>query len=94
MIVSDNGTELTSLAILSWTQEGPVQWHCVVPGKPQQNGHVESFNGRLGDECLNETLFVLLGHARSALRLWRDEYIQPRLQSDRAGFLQAERPPP
>src|SRR3546814_8237171 len=62
MIVSDNGTELTSLAILRWTQERPVEWHYIAPGKPQQNGYVESFNGRLRDECLNETLFVSLGH--------------------------------
>ena len=54
MIVSDNGTELTSLAILRWTQERPIEWHYIAPGKPQQNGYVESFNGRLRDECLNE----------------------------------------
>ncbi len=52
MIVRDNGTELTSLAILRWTQERPVEWHYIAPGKPQQNGYVESFNGRLRDECL------------------------------------------
>jgi putative transposase len=62
------GTELTSLAILRWTQERPIEWHYIAPGKPQQNGYVESFNGRLRDECLNETLFVSLGHARSVLR--------------------------
>src|SRR3546814_5146046 len=62
------------LAILRWTQERPVEWHYIAPGKPQQNGYVESFNGRLRDECLNETLFVSLGHARSVLRLWRDDY--------------------
>ena len=45
------GTELTSLAILRWTQERPVEWHYIAPGKPQQNGYVESFNGRLRDEC-------------------------------------------
>src|SRR3546814_12095290 len=47
MIVSDNGTELTSLAILRWTQERPVAWPYIAPGQPQQNGYVESFNGRL-----------------------------------------------
>ena len=56
-IVSDNGTELTSLAMLRWSQETQVQWHYIAPGKPQQNAFVESFNGRLRDECLNETLF-------------------------------------
>ena len=55
MIVSDNGTELTSVAILRWAQDRQVEWHYIAPGKPQQNGYVESFNGRLRDECLNET---------------------------------------
>src|SRR3546814_14887182 len=74
MIVSDNGTELTSLALLRWTQERPVEWHYIAPSKPQQNGYVESFYGRLRDACLNETLFVSLAHARSVLRPWRDDY--------------------
>ena len=52
MIVSDNGTELTSNAILAWQQERGVEWHYIAPGKPMQNGFVESFNGRLRDECL------------------------------------------
>ena len=56
-IVSDNGTELTSMAILRWQAETGVAWHYIQPGKPQQNGFVESFNGRLRDELLNETLF-------------------------------------
>ena len=54
MIVSDNGTELTSNAILAWQQARGVEWHYIAPGKPMQNGFVESFNGRLRDECLNE----------------------------------------
>jgi putative transposase len=63
MIVSDNGTELTSLAILRWAQDRQIEWHYIAPGKPQQNGYVESFNGRLRDECLNEKLFASLSHA-------------------------------
>ncbi len=51
-IVSDNGTELTSMAILKWCQESGVEWHYIAPGKPMQNGFVESFNGRFRDECL------------------------------------------
>jgi putative transposase len=90
MIVSDNGTELTSLAILRWTQERPVEWHYIAPGKPQQNGYVESFNGRLRDECLNETLFVSLGHARSVLRLWRDDYNHVRPHSGAGGLTPAD----
>jgi len=56
MIVSDNGTELTSMAMLRWSQEHRIAWHYIAPGKPQQNAFVESFNGRLRDELLNETL--------------------------------------
>ena len=64
MIVSDNGTELTSHAMLCWQEERSVLWHYIVPGKLQQNGFVESFNGRLRDECLNEHLFPSLPAAR------------------------------
>ena len=60
MIVSDNGTEFTSNAILAWQEERGVEWHYIAPGKPMQNGFVESFNGRLRDECLNEHLFANL----------------------------------
>jgi putative transposase len=73
-IVSDNGTELTSMAILRWCQENGVEWHYIAPGKPQQNAFVESFNGRLRDELLNETLFTSLAHARAALAIWRHDY--------------------
>jgi Integrase core domain len=54
LIVSDNGTELTSMAILCWSQEQRVEWHYIAPGRPQQNAFIESFNGRLRDELLNE----------------------------------------
>jgi len=67
MIVSDNGTELTSMAILRWSQLTKIEWHYIAPGKPQQNAFVESFNGRLRDELLNETLFLSLDHARELL---------------------------
>jgi putative transposase len=73
-IVSDNGTELTSMAILGWSQETLVDWHYIVPGKPTQNAFIESFNGKLRDELLNETLFTSLAHAREALAIWRDDY--------------------
>jgi putative transposase len=74
MIVSDNGTELTGMAILHWLQETRVEWHYIAPGKPQQNAFIESFNGRLRDELLNETLFASLTHAREALAIWKDDY--------------------
>jgi putative transposase len=51
------GTELTSNAVLAWCGEAGVEWHYIAPGKPMQNGYVESFNGRMRDELLNETLF-------------------------------------
>jgi putative transposase len=73
-IVSDNGPEFTSLAILRWTQEAKIDWHYIEPGKPTQNAFIESFNGRLRDELLNETLFASLAHAREALDDWKDDY--------------------
>ena len=73
--VSDNGTELTSKAILNWTDTRGVDWHYIAPGKPQQNAFVESFIGRLRDECLNETLFGSLAQARAVL-----EFLAHRLQ--------------
>ncbi len=67
-VVSDNGTELTSMAILKWSKDRKVDWHYTAPGKPTQNAFVESFIGRLRDECLNETLFTSM--TRFA-RCWR-----------------------
>tara|TARA_R110002012_G_scaffold137042_3_gene291529 strand:+ start:61448 stop:62248 length:801 start_codon:yes stop_codon:yes gene_type:complete len=74
MVVSDNGTELTSNAILKWQEDHRVEWHYIALGKPMQNGFVESFNGRLRDECLNEQLFANLRHARTLIAAWRDDY--------------------
>src|SRR6266480_2117364 len=74
MCVSDNGTELTSIAILRWSQETRIEWHYIAPGKPQQNAFIESFNGRLRDELLNETLFMSLAHARQGLAMFQDDY--------------------
>ena len=73
-IVSDNGTELTSMAVLKWCQQSGVEWHYIAPGKPMQNGFVESFNGRFRDECLNETLFSSLAQARAAIAAWKEDY--------------------
>jgi putative transposase len=72
--VSDNGTELTGTAIRHWSQDRRIGWHYIAPGKPQQNAFAESFIGRLRDECLNETLFSSLAHAREALIEWKDDY--------------------
>jgi putative transposase len=73
-IVSDNGTELTSNAMLRWADEHRIAWHYIAPGKPTQNAFVESFNGRFRDELLNETLFRSLPHARAVLEAWRQDY--------------------
>ena len=74
MIVSDNGTEFTSNAILGWATDHQVEWHYIVPGKPMQNGFVESFNGRMRDELLNETLFLDLDHSRQLIGAWVADY--------------------
>jgi putative transposase len=99
MIVSDNGTELTSNAILNWSDEAQVEWHYIAPGKPRsqqlqaiacrarmQNGFIESFNGRLRDEKLNETLFTTLHQVRVELSQWRNDYNHHRPHS-RLGWL-------
>jgi putative transposase len=74
MIVSDNGTELTSNAILTWCAEHRIEWHYIAPGKPMQNGYIESFNGRMRDELLNESLFFGLDHARELIVSWVEDY--------------------
>ena len=73
-IVSDNGTELTSRAVLIWAQEHGIEWHYITPGKPRENGFTESLNGRIRDECLNEHVFVSLAHARHLIEAWRQDY--------------------
>ena len=88
-IISDNGTELTSNAILGWADDTGVGWHYIAPGKPQQNGFNESFNGRLRDELLNETLFRSLPHARAVLETWRRDYNETRPHS-KLGWLTPE----
>ena len=74
MIVSDNGTELTSHAIFTWCKHHRIDWHYIAPGKPMQNGYVESFNGKMRDELLNETLFFSLDHARQTITAWVEDY--------------------
>ena len=80
-IVSDDGTEYTSNAVLAWSDDTGVGWHYLAPGQPQQNGFNESFNGRLRDELLNETLFRSLPHARAVLEAWRRDYNERRPHS-------------
>lgn len=85
-IGSDNGTELTSNAVLTWTAEGPVDWHYIAPGKPVHNAFIESFNGRLRDESLNETTFTSLAQACVLLEEWRRDHNSVRPHS-RLGWL-------
>ena len=81
LIVSDHGTEFTSNAMLGWTGENQIAWHFIAPGKPMQNGICESFNGRMRDELLNETLFFGLDHAREAIATWVADYNEHRPHS-------------
>lgn len=89
-IVSDNGTELTSMAVLKWCQETGVEWHYIQPGKPMQNGFVESFNGSFRDECLNETLFSTLIQARNHINEWKEDYNHNRPHSSLGNLTPAE----
>ena len=81
MIVSDNGTEFTSNAMFAWAQDNRVVRHSIAPGKPMQNGFCESFNERMRDELLNESLFLGLDHARTKITIWVDDYNQRRPHS-------------
>jgi putative transposase len=85
MIVSDNGTEMTSRAMLEWANRTGIDWHYIAPGKPQQNGFVESFNGKLRDECLNEEVFASLAEARAVIERWRQDYNTVRPHSAHSG---------
>ena len=73
-IVSDNGIELTSNAILDWCAVHHVDWHCIAPGKPTENAFIESFNGRMRDELLNESMFRSPVHARAVIANWVIDY--------------------
>ena len=90
MIVSDNGTEFTSNAMLNWASAADVDRHFIAPGKPMQNAFVESFNGRLRDECLNEHLFRGLSDARRILETWRVDYDHARPHTSLGGLTPRE----
>ena len=80
-IVSDNGTELTSMAVLKWCQDTGISWHYIAPGKPTQNAFAESFIGSFRDELLNETLFSTLAEARTQITAWKEGYNHQRPHS-------------
>ena len=73
-ITVDHGTEFTSRALDEWAWQRGVELDFIRPGKPVENGLIESFNGRLRDECLNVTEFTSLEHARATLSAWQDDY--------------------
>lgn len=77
-LVMENGTELTSLAMLAWASTTRVQLHYIAPGKPTQNAFIESFNGKFRDECLNDNVFATLAEARDIIERWRLDYNQHR----------------
>lgn len=74
----DNGPELISHALAQWARENLIELCFIQPGKPNQNAYIESFNGRLRDECLNEHCFITLDHAKILIEAWRREYNEER----------------
>jgi len=87
---SDNGGEFTSDEMLRWSAKNNIDLHFIEPGRPMQNGSVESFNGRLRDEFLNEHAFPSLIRARTAIDEWRHDYKHHRPHSSLAGLTPAE----
>ena len=75
------GPEFTSNTMLAWAEDHAIVWHFIAPGKPMQNGFCESFNGRMRDELLNETLFISLAHARVEIAAWVEDYNRERPHS-------------
>ena len=90
MVVRDNGTELTSNAILKGQEDRKVDWNDIAPGKPKQNGLVESVIGRMRDECQNEHPFDTLRHARSLIASWRNDFNHHRPHTSLAGMTPSE----
>jgi putative transposase len=83
-VQTDNGPQLTSRHFLAWCMERKIAMNYIQPGKPVQNGYVESFNGRLRDECLNVNWFRNLFEARRKTTLWRQDYNAARPHSSLA----------
>lgn len=81
MIASGIDTELTSNAVLAWCGQIGVEWHCIAPGKPMQNGYVESFDGRMRNEPLSDTLFMSIAHTRVEIAAWVEDYNSERPHS-------------
>ena len=78
VVRTDNGKEFCGRAMLTWAQTCNVTLRLIEPGTPNQNAYIESFNGRLRDECLNEHWFLNLTHAQTIIETWRCEYNEER----------------
>jgi transposase InsO family protein len=89
VIRTDNGPEFVGKAMLNWSFRMGVQPKLIEPGKPNQNAYVESFNGRLRDECLNEHWFTSLAHAKAVIEDWRREYNEQRPKKSLGGLTPA-----
>ena len=85
-IRTDNGPEFTGKAMLTWAHRNRIALRLIEPGKPNQNAYVESLNGRLRDECLNEHWFTTLAHARAVIEVWRCEYNDERPMKSLGGL--------
>lgn len=89
MLRTDNGLEFCGRAMLTWAHDRGVTLRLIEPGKPNQNAYIESFNGRLRDECLNEHWFTSLAHAQVVIEAWRREYNEERPKKGLGGLTPA-----
>jgi len=89
VIRTDNGKEFCGHAMLTWAHANNVNLRLIEPGKPNQNAYIESFNGRLRDECLNEHWFLNLTHAQTLIETWRREYNEERPKKALGGLTPA-----
>lgn len=89
VIRTDNGKEFCSKAMLTWAHQNGVTLRQIEPGKPNQNAYIESFNGRFRDECLNESWFTTLAHARVEIGRWWKEYNEERPKRSLGGLTPA-----
>jgi len=97
-LLSDNGPEFTGIHLEKWTYENKIRHDFIDPGKPSQNCYVESFNGRVRDECLNDNWFLNLWDAQEKIEEWRIDYNTVRPHSAHGNltpheFIQKSRPP-
>jgi putative transposase len=88
-IVIDHGTEFTSKVLDQWAYENKVTLHFITPGRPMENGYIESFHGKFREECLNEHWFLNLDDARETIEAWRIDYNRVRPHSS-LGYLTPE----